>query len=216
MPKPAFNQPPVFLNTTLSFLLRLSPLQLPSLLSPSPLTLTQALTLRSLSLCRDDLAACMVGAGNLSPPWLVPFHSDTLILKTSNGAPCCSQRNPPRFLRPWPMILVWGVIWLPRERPNSSTSSDDGAAKSAFGGYRGVEPAVAVTCGSTTLVGFASGRHRSQAACTAALVGAMSVVPPDPRRVAGVVPSASRPCPDVICTGESRRRQRSDVRPVRA
>ena len=54
------------------------------------------------------------------------------------------------------------------------------------------------------------------ATCTAALVGAMSVVPPDPRRVAGVVPSASRPCPDVICTGESRRRQRSDVRPVRA
>ena len=44
----------------------------------------------------------------------------------------------------------------------------------------------------------------------------MSVKPPDPRRVAGVVPSASRPCPDVICTGESRRRQRSDVRPVRA
>ena len=28
--------------------------------------------------------------------------------------------------------------------------------------------------------------------------------------------SVSRPCPDVICTGESRRRQRSDVRPVRA
>ena len=51
---------------------------------------------------------------------------------------------------------------------------------------------------------------------TAALVGAMSVVPPDPRRVAGVVPSVSRPCPDVICTGESRRRQRSDVRPVSA
>ena len=38
------------------------------------------------------------------------------------------------------------------------------------------------------------------AACTAALAGAMSVVPPDPRRVAGVVPSVSRPCPDVICT----------------
>ena len=54
------------------------------------------------------------------------------------------------------------------------------------------------------------------ATCTAALVGAMSVVPPEPRRVAGVVPSVSRPCPDVICTGESRRRQRSDVRPVRA
>ena len=54
------------------------------------------------------------------------------------------------------------------------------------------------------------------ATCTAALAGAMSVVPPDRRRVAGVVPSASRPCPDVICTGESRRRQRSDVRPVRA
>ena len=54
------------------------------------------------------------------------------------------------------------------------------------------------------------------ATCTAALAGAMSVVPPDPRRVAGVVPSVSRPCPDVICTGESRRRQRSDVRPVRA
>ena len=51
------------------------------------------------------------------------------------------------------------------------------------------------------------------ATCTAALVGAMSVVPPDPRRVAGVAPSVSRPCPDVICTGESRRRQRSDVRP---
>ena len=41
------------------------------------------------------------------------------------------------------------------------------------------------------------------ATCTAALAGAMSVVPPDPRRVAGVVPSASRPCPDVLCTGES-------------
>ena len=54
------------------------------------------------------------------------------------------------------------------------------------------------------------------ATCMAALAGAMSVVPPDPRRVAGVVPSVSRPCPDVICTGESRRRQRSDVRPVRA
>ena len=40
------------------------------------------------------------------------------------------------------------------------------------------------------------------ATCTAALAGAMSVVPPDPRRVAGVVPSASRPCPDVICTGD--------------
>ena len=38
--------------------------------------------------------------------WLVPIHSDTLILKTSNGAPCCSQRPPPRSLRPWPMILV--------------------------------------------------------------------------------------------------------------
>ena len=54
------------------------------------------------------------------------------------------------------------------------------------------------------------------ATCTAALVGAMSVVPPGPRRVAGVVPSVSRRCPDVICTGKSRRRQRSDVRPVRA
>ena len=81
---------------------------------------------------------------------LVPFHSDTLILKTSNGAPCCSQRPPPRSLRPWPMLLGREVIWLPRERPNSSTSSDDGASKSASGGYRGVEPAVAVTCGSTT------------------------------------------------------------------
>ena len=29
------------------------------------------------------------------------------------------------------MTPVWEVIWLPRERPNSSTSSDDGAAKSA-------------------------------------------------------------------------------------
>ena len=47
------------------------------------------------------------------------------------------------------------------------------------------------------------------ATCTAALAGAMSVVPPDPRRVAGVVPNASRPCPDVLCTGESRRRQRT-------
>ncbi|EOD18422.1 hypothetical protein EMIHUDRAFT_196678 [Emiliania huxleyi CCMP1516] len=36
-----------------------------------------------------------------------------------------------------PMVLAWEVIWLPRERPNSSTSSDDGASKSAFGGYRG-------------------------------------------------------------------------------
>ena len=43
---------------------------------------------------------------------------------------------------PWLVLLVWGATWIPRERPNSSTSSDDGAAKSAFGGYRGVEPAV--------------------------------------------------------------------------
>ena len=45
---------------------------------------------------------------------LVPIHSDTLILKTSNGAPCCSQRNPPRFLRPWPMLLVYtySTSWL--------------------------------------------------------------------------------------------------------
>ena len=48
-------------------------------------------------------------------------------------------------------LLVWEVICLPRERPNSSTSrSDDGASKSASGGYRRVEPAVAVTCGFTT------------------------------------------------------------------
>ena len=67
-----------------------------------------------------------------------------------DGAPCCSQRPAPRSLRPWPMILVCEVIWLPRERPNSSTSSDGCASKSSFGGYRGVEPAVAVTCGSTT------------------------------------------------------------------
>ena len=40
------------------------------------------------------------------------------------------------------MLLVWGATWLPRERPNSSTSSNDGASKSASGGYRGVEPAV--------------------------------------------------------------------------
>ena len=64
--------------------------------------------------------------------------------------PCCSQRPRPRSLRPWLVLLVRGATWLPRERPNSSTSSDDGASKSAFGGYRGVEPAVAVTCGSTT------------------------------------------------------------------
>ena len=38
------------------------------------------------------------------------------------------------------------------------------------------------------------------ATCTAALAGAMSVVPPDPRL-----------CPDALCTGEPRRRQRSDV-----
>jgi len=50
------------------------------------------------------------------------------------------------------------------------------------------------------------------ATCTAALAGAMSVVPPDPRRVAGVVPSASRPCPDALCTGESRRRQSTKER----
>ena len=39
---------------------------------------------------------------------LVPFHSDTLILKTSptEHAPCCFQRPSPRSLRPWPMILV--------------------------------------------------------------------------------------------------------------
>ena len=37
------------------------------------------------------------------------------------------------------------------------------------------------------------------ATCKAALAGAMSVVPLDRRRVAGVVPSASRPCPDVLC-----------------
>jgi len=34
------------------------------------------------------------------------------------------------------------------------------------------------------------------------------VVPLDPRRVAGVVPNASRPCPDVLCMAESRRRRR--------
>ncbi|EOD28550.1 hypothetical protein EMIHUDRAFT_450026 [Emiliania huxleyi CCMP1516] len=38
---------------------------------------------------------------------------------------------------PWLVLLVWGATWLPRERPNSSTSSDEGASKSAFGGYRG-------------------------------------------------------------------------------
>ena len=43
------------------------------------------------------------------------------------------------------------------------------------------------------------------ATCTAALVGAMSVVPPDPRRVAGVVPSVSRPCPDVIFSESEKR-----------
>ena len=36
------------------------------------------------------------------------------------------------------------------------------------------------------------------ATCTAALAGAMSVAPPDPRRVAGVVPSASSPYTDVL------------------
>ena len=41
-----------------------------------------------------------------------------------DGAPCCSQRPAPRSLRPWPMILGREVIWLPQERPNSSTSSD--------------------------------------------------------------------------------------------
>ena len=46
------------------------------------------------------------------------------------------------------------------------------------------------------------------ATCTAALAGAMSVVPLDRRQVAGVVPSASRPCPDVLCMAESRRRRR--------
>ena len=35
-------------------------------------------------------------------------------------------------------------------RAQSPTSSNDCATKSASGGYRGVEPAVAVTCGSTT------------------------------------------------------------------
>ena len=42
--------------------------------------------------------------------------------------PCCSQRPRPRSLRPWLVLLVWGATWLPRERPNSSTSSDDGAS----------------------------------------------------------------------------------------
>ena len=56
--------------------------------------------------------------------------------------PYCSQRPRPRSLRPWLVLLVWGATWLPRERPSSSTSSDDGASKSASGGYRGVEPAV--------------------------------------------------------------------------
>ena len=50
------------------------------------------------------------------------------------------------------------------------------------------------------------------ATCTAALAGAMSVVPLDRRRVAGVVPSASRPCPDVISTAESRRTSASKER----
>ena len=62
--------------------------------------------------------------------------------------PCCSQRPRPRSLRPWLVLLVWGATWIPRERPNSSTSrSDDGASKSASGGYRGIKPAVAMTCG---------------------------------------------------------------------
>ena len=55
------------------------------------------------------------------------------------------------------MLLEREVIWLPRERPNSSTSSDDGASKSAFGGYRGVEPAVAVGAGAAQ-----DHRHPSQ------------------------------------------------------
>ena len=41
------------------------------------------------------------------------------------------------------------------------------------------------------------------ATCTAALVGAMSVVPPDPRRVAGVAPSAYLPVSARICPYQS-------------
>ena len=36
------------------------------------------------------------------------------------------------------------------------------------------------------------------AACMAALAGAMSVVPPDPRRVAGVVPRVVPFCANVV------------------
>ena len=144
-----------------------------------------------------------------------------------------SALTPPRFLRPSPMILVWEIIWLPRERPNSLTSSDDGAAKSASGGYpvgragssRDMwfhHPSQALPL-TATVPRLPNGMERKAgrayrsvldlvvATCTAALVGAMSVVPPDPRRVTGVVASASRPCTEVLCTGESRRRQRSDM-----
>ena len=31
---------------------------------------------------------------------------EALAANASNGAPCCSQRPPPRFVRPWPMLLV--------------------------------------------------------------------------------------------------------------
>ena len=87
---------------------------------------------------------------------LVPIHSrsDTLILKTRPTG----LRVAPTSALPRTSCgpgrddtSMWGVIWLPRERPNSSTSSDDCASSQRLRrGYRGVEPAAAVACGSTT------------------------------------------------------------------
>jgi len=133
---------------------------------------------------------------------------------------------------------VWGATWLPREsdptrRHRPMIRCRKVSLRRLSWGRAGSSRDMWFHHPSY-VVGFASDRHRSQAApngmertrerkarrayrsvldlvvatCTAVLAGAMSVVPPDPRRVAGVVPSASRPCPDALCTGESRRRQR--------
>ena len=81
-----------------------SALKTASMLKPQ----TRAQEVLILEVCGPVLSDSVVGGRTVFhlPIRLVPFHFDTLILKTSNGAPCCSQRNPPRFLRPWPMILV--------------------------------------------------------------------------------------------------------------
>ena len=168
----------------------------------------------------------------------MPIHSDTLILKTHptelcvapsalprapsghgrcskyEGSSGCRERDPTRRHRP---------MMVPQSQPPEAIVGRAGSSRDMW--FHHPSQALPLTA---TVPRLPNGMERKAgrayrsvldlvvATCTAALVGAMSVVPPDPRRVAGVVPSVSRPCPDVICTGESRRRQRSDVRPVRA